>query len=102
MMYHSPLSLEGEGSTPWLPHHLMTKWRGGGQVGPWEPTAELAQTLISDANVDIIKNHTRALVQKYWERLVAKGVPEKEYPFERCWDDFCRAGTEKWLWMFGE
>jgi hypothetical protein len=43
-------------------------------VGPWEPTADLGQLIISDVKPEVFVPNMRALVQAYWERLVAKGA----------------------------
>ena len=90
---------------------VMFDWS---EVGPFEPTstsffyciisiitrvpADLAQTLISDVKPAIFREHSRALVRAYWERLVSKGVSAEAYPFETCWEGFC-GGVERWLWM---
>lgn len=76
---------------------VMYDWS---EVGPWEPTTDLAQTLISDVKPHIFKEHAEALVRSYWERLVEKGVSAEQYPFETCWESFCRGGAERWIWVF--
>ncbi len=43
-------------------------------MGPWEPTADLGQLIISDVKPEVFVPNMRALVQAYWERLVAKGA----------------------------
>jgi hypothetical protein len=44
--------------------------------------------------------HSKGLVRKYWEHLVQSGVDGKAYPFEECWEGFCRGGPERWVWIF--
>ncbi|KAG0266600.1 hypothetical protein BG011_001789 [Mortierella polycephala] len=71
------------------------------EVGIWEPTADLGQTVISDVPISLFKAHARPALQKYWDRLVELGtIKESDYPFETCWRSFLRGGVEKWLWMF--
>jgi len=70
------------------------------EVGPWEPTTDLAQTVISDVKAELFVTHTRPLVRKYWERLLVLGVTAESYPFEMCWESFCHGGVERWLWIF--
>ncbi len=76
---------------------VMFDWS---EVGPWEPTTDLAQTIISDVKASIFLEHSRGLVRKYWERLVELGVSSQEYPFSTCWESFCRGGPERWIWIF--
>ncbi|ORZ14302.1 hypothetical protein BCR41DRAFT_354641 [Lobosporangium transversale] len=72
------------------------------EVGVWEPTTDLGQTVISDMAIPIFQEHARPALKKYWERLVQLGVVKPtEYTFETCWRSFLRGGIEKWLWMFG-
>eukprot|EP00123_Amoebidium_parasiticum_P001068 comp12065_c0_seq1/m.6778 comp12065_c0_seq1/g.6778 ORF comp12065_c0_seq1/g.6778 comp12065_c0_seq1/m.6778 type:complete len:465 (-) comp12065_c0_seq1:632-2026(-) len=69
------------------------------EVGPFEPMIDIAQTLISDVKPDIFVKHANELVRYYWETLIQQGVKESDYPFEACWEGFCR-GPERWMWMF--
>jgi len=71
------------------------------EVGPWEPTTDLAQTIISDVKPELFVKHTKTLVRKYWDRLIELGVPEKSYPFTNCWESFCRGGPERWIFLLG-
>lgn len=50
-------------------------------MGPWEPTTDLAQTIISDVKPELFIKHTNTLVRAYWERLIQLGISEKEYYF---------------------
>lgn len=70
------------------------------EVGVWEPTADLAQTLVSDVSPVLFRKHSRELVDKYWRRLVELGVSSTEYPFETCWRTFLRGGVERWIGLF--
>ena len=75
---------------------LMVDWS---EVGLWEPTTELGQTIISDVRPEVWQGHDKELVKAYWERLVENGVDAEAYPFEVCWDHYCRGAAERWLWM---
>eukprot|EP00026_Physarum_polycephalum_P009343 Phypoly_transcript_09463.p1 GENE.Phypoly_transcript_09463~~Phypoly_transcript_09463.p1 ORF type:complete len:431 (+),score=72.72 Phypoly_transcript_09463:104-1396(+) len=70
------------------------------QCGPWEPTADLAQTIISDVKPEVFQKHTKEWVRAYWDRLTKLGISEKEYPFSTCWERFCMGGPERWIWLF--
>ena len=54
--------------------HLLCCRDCRSEVGPWEPTADLGQLIISDVKPEVFVPNMRALVQAYWERLVAKGA----------------------------
>ena len=41
----------------------------------------------------VLFKHTKAWVRAYWDRLVAQGVSKDEYPFDQCWNEFCRSVT---------
>jgi hypothetical protein len=69
------------------------------EVGPWEPTIDLGQALVSDVPAQLFKEHGKRLVQTYWNELVANGVSAQQYPFEECWEDYCRTGVEKWIFL---
>ena len=43
---------------------------------------------------------SKSLVRGYWDELVASGVSATDYPFEHCWNAFCRGGPERWIWVF--
>ena len=85
------------------------------EVGPWEPTTDLAQMAISDVPIAVLAEHARPLVRRYWQRLLEASaatphragavdgpqpVTEADYPFERCFDAFARGGIERWIWLF--
>lgn len=70
------------------------------QCGPWEPTTDLGQTIISDVKPELFLKHSKELLRAYWERLIQLGVSEKEYPFSQCWASFCTGAVERWIWMF--
>ncbi|CAM9483000.1 unnamed protein product [Discosporangium mesarthrocarpum] len=70
------------------------------EVGPWEPMTDLGQMVISDISPALFQEHARRMVELYWERLVGGGVDPGAYPLEQCWDDFCRGGVERWIWVF--
>lgn len=70
------------------------------EVGVWEPTADLAQTIISDVSQVLFRKHIRNLLEKYWRRLIEFGVSPDEYSFEMCWKAFLRGGVERWIGLF--
>lgn len=74
-------------------------WFDWSEVGPWEPTTDLAQMIISDTKVDLFTAHSKAMVRHYWDILISHGISDKEYPWEHCWQSFCRGGAERWIWM---
>jgi hypothetical protein len=61
--------------------------------------ADMGQTLISDCPAALFREHSRTLVRQYWSRLLVKGVTEQQYPWDRCWADFCRATVERWMYV---
>eukprot|EP01116_Phalansterium_solitarium_P017040 TRINITY_DN4104_c0_g1_i1.p1 TRINITY_DN4104_c0_g1~~TRINITY_DN4104_c0_g1_i1.p1 ORF type:complete len:442 (+),score=114.88 TRINITY_DN4104_c0_g1_i1:105-1430(+) len=67
------------------------------EVGPWEPTADLGQMMISDVRPDVRRACEREVVKAYADRLAEKGV---NYSFERAWADYCRTGAERWIMGF--
>ena len=70
------------------------------EVGPWEPMADLGQCFISDVHHSLFAQTTRLVVKEYWATLMSNGVSEAEYSFDKCWESFCRAGVERWIWLF--
>jgi hypothetical protein len=76
------------------------KWFDWTEVGPWEPTADLGQLLISDVKPSLVARFSKELVTSYWKQLVSLGVSASEYPFDICWDRFCQGPVERWIWMF--
>jgi hypothetical protein len=76
-------------------------WFDWSEVGPWEPMTDLAQMYISDIRADRGNaDRGRELVRGYWEELGRRGVDTKVYTFERAYDDWCRGGAERWIWVF--
>lgn len=81
-------------------------------VGPWEPTTDLAQTIISDVKPELLVKHTNNLVTLYWERLFQLGVSDKEYSLYFSFfslligthsayvERYCQGGPERWIWLF--
>lgn len=69
------------------------------EVGPWEPCADLGQTMVSDVKPAVRREHEAALVRAYWERLCAGGVSATDFPFEQCWESYGRASIERWLYL---
>ena len=60
--------------------------------------ADLAQALISDVRKEVYSGRTKQAVLAYWHVLQDNGVTD--YAFEQCWDDFCRSGPERWIFLF--
>jgi hypothetical protein len=75
----------------------MVDWS---EIGVWEPTADLGQTMISDVKPAVWREHDRRLVKMYWDRLVQNGVDASKFPFETCWKGYEVGGVQKWIWMF--
>eukprot|EP00123_Amoebidium_parasiticum_P005000 comp162528_c0_seq1/m.49444 comp162528_c0_seq1/g.49444 ORF comp162528_c0_seq1/g.49444 comp162528_c0_seq1/m.49444 type:complete len:206 (-) comp162528_c0_seq1:3-620(-) len=75
---------------------VMFDWS---EVGTWEPTMDLAQTIIADVSPSLFVPQSKQLVRHYWETLIAHRVKESDYPFDACWEGFCR-GAERWVWVF--
>ncbi|ORY04305.1 hypothetical protein K493DRAFT_311393 [Basidiobolus meristosporus CBS 931.73] len=73
------------------------------EVGVWEPTADLGQTIISDVKPEIWRDSQMdiKLLREYWEKLVSLGVSAEEYPFDLCLERYERAAVERWIWLFG-
>jgi hypothetical protein len=76
---------------------IMFDWS---EVGPWEPTTDLAQMMISDVNTSITIAHSKSLIRTYWQTLIDNGISDKEYTWETCWNAFCRGGAERWIFVF--
>ncbi|ORY04308.1 hypothetical protein K493DRAFT_333945 [Basidiobolus meristosporus CBS 931.73] len=72
------------------------------EVGVWEPTADLGQTIISDVKPEIWRDNQTdiKLLREYWEKLVSLGVSAEEYPFDLCLERYERAPVERWIWVF--
>ena len=68
------------------------------EIGVWNPTTDLAQTMISDLNPELFV-HSKDMVKKYWDELIRNGISESEFPFEKCWQSFCKNGPERWIWF---
>jgi len=87
------------GNLMYIREGKQIKYFDWSEIGPGEPTTDLAQTLISDVSPALF-SQTKPLLRKYWEKLIALGVPESDYSFEFCWQSFCAGGVERWIWMF--
>lgn len=74
-------------------------WFDWSEVGPWEPTADLAQMFISDVKPNVTKAHAKEIVRAYYDELLKCGVSKTEYSWETCWTTFCQNGPEKWIWL---
>lgn len=70
------------------------------EVGPGCPMTDLGQMMISDVPREVWKSHGLDLVKDYWNALLARGVDEYSFPFDRCWALFETAGVQKWIWLF--
>ncbi|KAK9704053.1 hypothetical protein K7432_010416 [Basidiobolus ranarum] len=78
-------------------HLRVVDWS---EVGVWEPTADLGQTIISDVKASIWRDNDVKLLRLYWEKLVSLGVSAEEYPFDMCLERYERAPVERWIWVF--
>jgi hypothetical protein len=68
------------------------------EVGPWEPTTDLAQTIISDLPIMLL-NQVEDCLKGYYARLVNLGV--ENYSWEECRRRFGESGMERWIWILG-
>jgi hypothetical protein len=68
------------------------------EVGPWEPTTDLAQTVISDFPAGMMNQVENAL-RAYHERLKDLGI--EDYMWEECLRRFGESGIERWIWVLG-
>jgi len=73
---------------------VMIDWS---EVGPFEPTLDISQMVVSDVPPELLKEHSRELVEFYWHELKKGGVDEESWTVEDCWKAFCRTGAEKWI-----
>lgn len=77
---------------------VMVDWS---EVGVWEPTTDLGQTMISDLKPEFTRQHALPLIHHYWETLTnLRPELRHTFPFERCWQDFCRSTVERWVFFF--
>lgn len=70
------------------------------EFGVGEPGSDLGQMLISDVSPHLMEKHGRSMIRQYWQCLIDGGVDIAAFPFEKCWDTFCRSGVERWIWLF--
>lgn len=75
-------------------------WFDWSEVGPYEPTSDLAQMIISDIKPEVFIAHSKDLVRAYYDTLIKNGVSAQEYSWQTCWNGFCRGGVERWIWGF--
>jgi hypothetical protein len=68
------------------------------EVGPWEPTTDLAQTIISDVPPHLFPQVLEVL-NSYHEQLSLLGV--ENYSWEDCRTRFAESGMERWIWILG-
>jgi hypothetical protein len=68
------------------------------EVGPWEPTTDLAQPCISDLPRELYPQ-VRAVLKEYHKALISMGVDD--YPWEDCERRFGDSGMERWIWVLG-
>lgn len=68
------------------------------EVGPWEPTTDLAQPVVSDLSLHLFPK-VKSVLQSYHEQLVRLGV--EDYSWEDCQRRFGESGMERWIWVLG-
>ena len=68
------------------------------EVGPWEPTTDLAQFIISDVRPEVFRAHVKDALAAYVARLKERGVQDETYTVQVCEDAFAR-GAERWVWL---
>eukprot|EP01101_Sappina_pedata_P010919 TRINITY_DN701_c0_g1_i1.p1 TRINITY_DN701_c0_g1~~TRINITY_DN701_c0_g1_i1.p1 ORF type:complete len:182 (-),score=48.20 TRINITY_DN701_c0_g1_i1:187-732(-) len=93
----SNMILNGSDTGGYLERIRIYDWA---EVGPWEPTTDLGQMVISDLGRDLYAEFIPAAVRSYWERLIQGGVSPTDYPFEACWQSFCIGGLDRWAFIF--
>jgi len=80
------------------PHLKFFDWT---EFGPWEPCADLGQTIISDVKPSDWVGKDVGILREYWEKLTSLGVSAEEFTFEKCLEGYERAPMERWVWSFG-
>ena len=73
------------------------------EIGPGNPCGDLGQMPVSDLPPRLFPRLKQLLHDTYWSTITGPSGPTTadEFPFELCWDGFCRASGERWVWMFG-
>lgn len=79
-------------------------WVDWSEVGVWEPTADLGQFIISDVKPELWASAQKdrdLLRTHYWQRLCDLSATDfaNHYTFEQCWESYCRAPVERWVWL---
>ena len=78
------------------PRPYLIDWS---EVGVFCPFTELAQFIVSHVLVADRRAHEREIFERYYRRLVEKGVDSNVFPLETCWELYKRGGMERWLQM---
>lgn len=68
------------------------------EVGPWEPTADLAQPCVSDLPRELYPK-VHAALEEYHNALTYMGV--NDFSWEDCRKRFGESGMERWIWILG-
>lgn len=68
------------------------------EVGPWEPTTDLAQTIISDVPTKLFPHVEGILRRDYYDCLIDHNI---SYAWEDCRRRFGQSGMERWIWVLG-
>lgn len=69
------------------------------EVGPWEPTTDLAQTIISDVPATLFPHVEGILRKDYYDCLISNHYIS--YDWEDCRRRFGQSGMERWIWVLG-
>ena len=67
------------------------------EVGPWEPTTDLAQIVISDFPKELFAE-VRSVLKAYWDALKSREI---DYSWNDCLARFSESGMERWVWVLG-
>ena len=69
------------------------------EVGVFCPFTDLAQLLVSNAEIGFRRENERRLFDAYHGRLIERGVDGKVFPLDACWTRYKSGGIERWLQM---
>lgn len=78
-------------------HHLvLLDWE---VVGIGCGAQDLGQLFISHVDPAKRREVEHIAVRKYYDDLIALGVPASDYSWEKCWSDYVAGGIERWIWL---
>jgi hypothetical protein len=78
-------------------HHLvLLDWE---VVGIGCGAQDIGQYFISHVDPAKRREVEHSAVRRYYDDLIALGVPEADYAWEKCWSDYVAGGIERWIWL---